>query len=524
MGERYSKLFLLEGHCYCAGSPVIIEAGALLKDNQSGKVIAQLKFKNISEKVIRAVTVKIFCKEIYGANIEGIDKFSYLDLNVGRDERFGEKTPIILPDASTRAFTCKCLSAMFDDGTSWVCADDANWDLLPMPCLLKDEIGVELTEQYQRDIKFDAKFKVTDYQDIWYCGCGAVNSANESICHHCHSQKSTLLAALNIELLKENKNKYDNAVAVQRAKDVEETQRLSAKRKKIAFFSIVAACAIIAFVIVLTAVIIPNSKYNSAIALMKESKYEEAISAFEALEGYKDSVAKIVECNTAILDSKYNSAIALMKERKYEEAIFAFEALEGYKDSPEKISECKTAILDGEYDAAMSLMTAHNYPSAIAAFQKLNRYKDSAEQIKECQYLLAHEIMQAGKPADALRLFMQLGNYKDSADVSISIAFAGNWNWIKPATINPYESFVIDTEKLTITYVWEGTSSSPARTETHTLAISNETTLLATGLRGSETTPVMLEFSAYGRLKVIYPDVPSKPSSNEEYLYLVRAQ
>lgn len=51
-------------------------------------------------------------------------------------------------------------------------------------------------------------------------------------------------------------------------------------------------CVCIAFVILLTKVIIPNGKYNNAMALIDSGKYTEAISAFEALDGYKDSTEK----------------------------------------------------------------------------------------------------------------------------------------------------------------------------------------------------------------------------------------
>lgn len=47
-------------------------------------------------------------------------------------------------------------------------------------------------------------------------------------------------------------------------------------------------------------VIIPNGKYNNAIALMDAGKHGEAILLFEALEGYKDSANKIEECNINI--------------------------------------------------------------------------------------------------------------------------------------------------------------------------------------------------------------------------------
>ncbi len=59
MSERYSKLFSLPENLYTEGSPVIIAAGALLKDNSTGKLLVQLKFRNISDCVINAVKVKI---------------------------------------------------------------------------------------------------------------------------------------------------------------------------------------------------------------------------------------------------------------------------------------------------------------------------------------------------------------------------------------------------------------------------------------------------------------------------------
>lgn len=58
MSDRYSKLFALSENLYSAGAPVVIAAGALQKDNQTGKVFAQLKIRNIQDKVIKAATVK----------------------------------------------------------------------------------------------------------------------------------------------------------------------------------------------------------------------------------------------------------------------------------------------------------------------------------------------------------------------------------------------------------------------------------------------------------------------------------
>lgn len=57
MSERYSKLFALTENLYATGAPVVIAAGALLKDNQTGKVLVQLKLRNIGKKTIKAATV-----------------------------------------------------------------------------------------------------------------------------------------------------------------------------------------------------------------------------------------------------------------------------------------------------------------------------------------------------------------------------------------------------------------------------------------------------------------------------------
>lgn len=54
MADRYTKLFSLPADLYAAGSPVIIAAGNLLKDSQTGETLAQLKIQSIAKKTIKA--------------------------------------------------------------------------------------------------------------------------------------------------------------------------------------------------------------------------------------------------------------------------------------------------------------------------------------------------------------------------------------------------------------------------------------------------------------------------------------
>lgn len=75
-----------------------------------------------------------------------------------------------------------------------------------------------------------------------------------------------------------------------------EQRRIAAKKiKKIAAIvtPIVVVCVV--FVIVLITVFIPNNKYNAAVDLYNAGKYEEAITAFSSLNGYKDSAIKAYE-------------------------------------------------------------------------------------------------------------------------------------------------------------------------------------------------------------------------------------
>ena len=80
---------------------------------------------------------------------------------------------------------------------------------------------------------------------------------------------------------------------------------------------------------------IQEQKYLNAISLLSEGKYEEALSIFVALDGYKESEQKITECNDAIAEEKYSEAIALANEGKYKDAILLFDEVVNYKDADE---------------------------------------------------------------------------------------------------------------------------------------------------------------------------------------------
>ncbi len=71
-----------------------------------------------------------------------------------------------------------------------------------------------------------------------------------------------------------------------------EAERIAKRNKKIVIITIPIVCAIIAFIIVLNTVIIPNSKYNNSIALLDAGTLDDAYSIFQERGSYKDSASQ----------------------------------------------------------------------------------------------------------------------------------------------------------------------------------------------------------------------------------------
>ena len=442
MSERYSKLFSLPENLYAEGSPVIIAAGALLKDNQTGRVIAQLKLRNISSKTIKAATVSLSPMNTVGNPLGAAIRYEYLDLSSTRDTDFGSKSAIPLPDASTRSFSVAVAEVIFADNSVWN-ADEATWEALESPEALTPRLDSEMVKQFRIEYGSGAKNFFLEQKDLWHCVCGAVNRREEKTCHSCRKAICDL-RGIDLDALKEHKDQRLIKEREEAEKEAATARESARKTMKTMAIVVPVVAAVIAFFIVLDTVIIPNGKYNNAVALMEAGKFEDAIAAFEAMDGYKDSEDQIALCHTGILDREYRDAVALMEAGEYEKAIAAFEELDGYSDSSEKVLSCKTAILDRRYNEAVALKDKGKYEEAIAAFEALNGYRESAEQITACQtsileieldreYNTAISLMNNGSIEEAYGVFKKLDSYKDSAEKAGNIRLQINLEKIKTA-------------------------------------------------------------------------------------------
>lgn len=262
MSERYTRLFALEENLYSEGSPVIISAGALLKDNQSGAILVQLKVKNISRRRLRAAIVRIFSYDSFGKPT-GTEEKEYLDLMVVRGEEFGQKVLIPVSNAAARSFTATVTCVGFTDGTVWNYADEEQ-SVLPNPILLAKELkDSELLKQYRLKYGANAQVLPEEYKDIWYCTCGAINHACEEVCYLCGQKKADVFP-LNIEALEKEKCARLYIEKEKAAEEEAERKKAAATRlnriKRIARAVAPILCVCIVFVIVLTQVILPQRR------------------------------------------------------------------------------------------------------------------------------------------------------------------------------------------------------------------------------------------------------------------------
>lgn len=261
MNERYSRLFELQKNLYYEGSPVIIEAGALLKDNQKNRILAQLKILSIVDKIIVAVKVKITGIDAFNNTVEN-KEFHYLDLNISRNQEFGQQTPIVLNSENIRSFSVELVEVIYSDNSKWENIGNvfnAMPELKNLNDFLKDD---GLVEQYNIDNGEGCNIVPAEFDGIWICTCGCFNYLSDNTCFSCNRNKFKIINSLNIDRLKD---KYKNTVK--------------------------------------------SKKYKQAIKLLNEETFEsvkQSKEIFESLADYNDSETKAKECESLIQNIKEN--------------------------------------------------------------------------------------------------------------------------------------------------------------------------------------------------------------------------
>ena len=384
MSERYTRLFSLQENLYQVDSPVIIRAGALLKDNINGNVLAQLKFENITSKAIKALTVSVKPLDIKKDPLGESVTFQYLDLNQGRGTQFGAKVPVTLPNSGTRYFEAGVTEVVFEDLSVWHGSVDS-WEPLEEPVKLSGEWDSELQKQFLLDFNHQAVYECRAVMDLWYCTCGAINHRQEEKCCSCGLMPD-FMKNLDMNELKLHRDKRleQERIAAEKEKMQQEEQRRQEEERRAAekaeeerqhkkkvTIAVAAAVCVVAFILFMNFGV-PAIKYHSAEKLAEAGSYDEAKAAFEALGDYSNS-------EEMVLEMRYQMACNLIDAGQYKKAEDAFEELNDYRNSQDMVVEV-------QYQVACVSMDAGFYKQAVEALEKLTEYKDVQDKIDEAKY------------------------------------------------------------------------------------------------------------------------------------------
>ena len=112
--------------------------------------------------------------------------------------------------------------------------------------------------------------------------------------------------------------------------------------------AVAVAVAVLYFV-----VLKPRMAYSSAMKLMKDGRYEEAITAFEELGDYSDAAEQAKEL-------AYQAAGKLYEAGNYEEALSAYSKLRGYKDVDDLL-DSDEKLLKAAYTGVGNIVTFGSY-------------------------------------------------------------------------------------------------------------------------------------------------------------------
>lgn len=506
MVERYSKLFSLHENLYVEGSPVIIVAGALHKDNQTGGIFAQLKFKSIQDKAIKAIKVSFTTFDSFGNQLDEPYEFQYLDLDIKRNDVFGNKIPVYFTNANVRSYSVQIKEVAFADG-SFGEPTGTVYETLPQQKTLSDTLGnSELVKQYTLDVGNNhSKFEPITHKDLWLCACGEYNRIGEA-CHRCNAVYDNLVG-FDLKKLEENmserlaeedrlaeisrknlilaegmqrfnSHRFEQAIEVfekipgwadademivkcqnaitereEKAKAAAIAQKIREKKRK---HRIKVAIGILISLLVVAAIAayiifgyMPKlNTYNQAVSLMESGSYEQAIRILNKVIEFKDSETQIENCNTAIKQRTYDTAVSLMEDGSYEEAIQVFNQVIEFKDSETQIENCNTAIKQRTYDTALSLMEDEAYQEAIALFEQIPDFLDSQE-IVEAYYSVKYDYVKNHYNNTDTTTYSYLKELKSSKYLDSAELYDELYSWKATIVVNSKE-YDFNTDKSSI--------------------------------------------------------------------------
>lgn len=258
MSEKYTIVQHEKRLFWLQDCPVLLHSYALTKNNTNNSIFLQCKFENIADKAIKAMNIAVKCSDVSHQELANVDNFPYLDINVQPYTLFGDKTPVALPNNTTRNVRIIPLKVIFSDDTTWENTSERAYELAEYEQQPISSLG-ELTDQYKRDLhKICTDSEKHNYlpanvNGFTVCGCGKVVLPDTQYCASCGVDFSKLFAINNSEILHTEQQQYDEEqqkIALQEQQDKlqKETQQLQRRKKLRKIISII-SCIVLVIII-----------------------------------------------------------------------------------------------------------------------------------------------------------------------------------------------------------------------------------------------------------------------------------
>ena len=278
-------------------------------------------------------------------------------------------------DASECAKQCRTLAEQARQKKIYLGAVDAHKNQRWSPSGLEEAAKVFLSVPQYKDAKAQAQKCVEEAEEIrsgkYNTAVSAMNEAGDSSSKWEKAKNELADSELTnyrdvAQLRAQAAKRYDECVAAekeaQRQKEEKarrEAEAAAARKKRNTILGIVAALVIAVGIYVVTQIIIPGNNYNNAVQLLANGRYDEAISAFEGMNGFKDST-------TLVIEAKYQKAGALNASGKYAEAYALYATISGYKDVDNLILQ--------DHNLAAAAAAAAAREAKIAPFKQVGNY------------------------------------------------------------------------------------------------------------------------------------------------------
>ena len=258
MSEKYTIVQHEKRLFWLQNCPVLLHSYALTKNNTNNSIFLQCKFENIADKPIKAMNIAVKCSDVSHQELANVDNFPYLDINVQPYTLFADKTPVALPDNTTRNVRIIPLKVIFSDDTTWENTSERAYELAEYEQQPISSLG-ELADQYKRDLhKICTDSEKHNYlpanvNGFTVCGCGKVVLPDTQYCASCGVDFSKLFAINNSEILHTEQQQYDEEqqkIALQEQQDKlqKETQQLQYRKKLRKIISII-SCIVLVIII-----------------------------------------------------------------------------------------------------------------------------------------------------------------------------------------------------------------------------------------------------------------------------------